>query len=51
MSLSAMDVGTLIALCVAWLTVALALGLDLLGRKRGYPGSRWMATGQACWSS
>jgi hypothetical protein len=45
MSLSAMDVGTLIALCVAWLTVALALGLDLLGRKRGYPGSRWMATG------
>jgi hypothetical protein len=45
MSLSAADAGALIALCVAWLTVALALGLDLLGRKRRYAGSRWMATG------
>jgi hypothetical protein len=45
MSLSAMDAGTLIATCVAWLTVALALGLDLLGLKRRDLAFRWMGTG------
>jgi hypothetical protein len=45
MSLSAMDTGALTALCVGWLSVALALGLDLFGRKRRDPAFRWMGAG------
>jgi hypothetical protein len=45
MSLSAMDIGALIALCVAWLSAALALGLDLLGLKRRGLAFRWMGAG------
>jgi hypothetical protein len=45
MSPSAMDTGALIALCVGWLSVALALGLDLLGRRRRDLAFRWMGAG------
>jgi hypothetical protein len=45
MGLSAMEAAALITGCVAWITLALALGLDLLGRKRGHAGLRWMVTG------
>jgi hypothetical protein len=45
MSLSAMDTVALIALGVGWLSVVLALGLDLLGRKRRDLAFRWMGAG------
>jgi hypothetical protein len=44
-SLTAMDVGALIALCAGWLSVVLTLSLDLLGFKRRGVAFRWMGAG------
>ena len=44
-NLSVMDVGALIAVCVGWLSVVLALGVDLLGIRRRGVAFRWMGAG------
>ena len=45
MSLSAMDTGGFIAVCVSWVVIVLALALDLSGRRRRHPAFRWMGAG------
>jgi hypothetical protein len=43
--LSAVDGGALVAVCVAWLVVVLALGADLFGFTQRDMGFRWAGAG------
>jgi len=45
MSLGSMNLIVMIILAMAWIVIAAALGLDLSGRRRAWPGFRWLVGG------